>query len=326
MRGNSFGNLFTLTSFGESHGPALGVVIDGVPAGLKVSLEDLYQQLERRRPGRLKSTTSRNEADYPEVLSGVFQGKTLGTPIAVLVRNKDQDSQAYEGMQDDYRPGHADKTTLMKFGIRDHRGGGRASGRETLCRVIAGYFASLIIPEVHFSAKITRIGPHQFLSTKMSKPSQLGLADPTQDESIEEYLLALKSKGESAGGEIVLNIKNCPQGLGEPVFDKLKADLSKAMLSIGSCMGVTFGLGEEFSRQLGSQISKDVTNFGGIEGGISNGEMITLKLFFKAPSTIGKKATEGRHDPCILPRVLPVVESMATIVIADHALRQNAFN
>lgn len=324
MRGNSFGELFTITTFGESHGTALGVTIDGIPANLEFSEQDLQEQLDRRRPGRLNVSTNRNEADKLEVLSGIFENKTLGTPISIIVRNKDQRSEDYKPLKDDYRPGHADKTTMDKFGFRDHRGGGRSSGRETLARVIGGYFAGLIIPKVKFKAQITRVGDFQAKFNGNSK-SELGFADESQDEKLKTFLLELKEKGDSIGGQVELQVENCPAGLGEPVFDKLKAELSKAMVSIGSCMGVTFGRGADFAFLLGSEISKDSYNFAGIEGGISNGETIYLQLFFKAPSTIGEKAKAGRHDPCILPRVLPVVEAMAKIVIADHFMRQNAF-
>ena len=324
MRGNSFGKLFTVTTFGESHGSALGTVIDGVPAGLEIDESELQRQLDRRRPGRLEVSTSRNEADQFEILSGVFENKTLGTPITVIVRNKDQKSADYEKLKDEYRPGHADKTTMMKFGYRDHRGGGRSSGRETLSRVIAGYFASLIIPQIQVTSSIIQIGEMKFKNGDSLK-SKLGLSDPDLDQKAEAYLLELKNRGESAGGCVSLKVKNCPSGLGEPVFDKLKAELSHALMSIGSCMGVTFGLGTEFASSLGSQISAESKNFGGIEGGISNGEEITATLYFKAPSTIGEKAKEGRHDPCILPRVLPVVEAMTKIVLCDQYLRQRAF-
>lgn len=328
MRGNSFGKLFTITTFGESHGEALGVVIDGVPAGLEVDLKELQNQLDKRRPGRLEVTTARNEADKAQILSGIFQEKTLGTPICVTVKNTNQRSQDYESIKNDYRPGHADKTTQEKFGHRDYRGGGRASGRETLSRVIAGYFAGLLIPKIKFEAKITSLGPYSEAAdfkNPSTKDSSIGFINPEKDNIIKEYLLELKKNGNSVGGCVRLKIMGCPPALGEPVFDKLKAELSHAMLSIGSCMGISFGRGFDFSKLTGLEISCDTHNFSGIEGGISNGEEIYLDLVFKAPSTVGKKALEGRHDPCILPRVLPVVESMAKVVIADQLLRQNAF-
>ncbi len=310
MSGNSFGNIFKVTSFGESHGEAMGVVIDGMPPNIDVDLVALQAQLDRRRPGALKVSTSRNEADKAIILSGLFQNKTLGTPIAVIVKNTNQKSEDYKDIKTSPRVGHADQTTLDKFGIKDHRGGGRASGRETVSRVIAGYFAGLIIPEIKINADITQIGEHKLAS---------GI-----DKKIEDYLLKLKENGESAGGEISVVIENVPKGLGDPCFDKLKATLSHALLSIGSCMGISFGIGEAFKEKLGSEISTDRNNFGGIEGGISNGEDIQLKLIFKAPSTVGKNAKEGRHDPCILPRVAPVIESMIKITLCDHYLMQKS--
>lgn len=326
MRGNTFGKLFSITTFGESHGVALGVTIDGVPAGLEFNSEQLQAQLDRRRPGRLKETTARNEADKFEILSGIFENKTLGTPITVIVRNTNQRSSDYS--KDMYRPGHADKTTQLKFGHRDYRGGGRASGRETLCRVIGGYFASLVLPEINTIARITQLGEKKFEGNqdfKLLKESKLGLSQEDKDDEISKYLLELKEDGNSIGGKVTVKIYNTPIGIGEPVFDKLKADLAKAMLSIGSCIGVNFGIGEDFTTKTGKEITEDVLNFGGIEGGISNGDPIVLTLSFRPPSTVGEKAKQGRHDPCILPRVLPVVESMANLVIVDHFLRQNAY-
>lgn len=325
MRGNQFGDLFTITTFGESHGEAIGVVIDGMPSGLKVVPADLQSELDKRRPGRLKVSTSRNELDQAQILSGVFESTTLGTPISVMIQNTNQRSNDYKNLKDNYRPGHADKTTMQKFGVRDYRGGGRASGRETAARVIAGYFASLIIPEIKFKALIDEVGPYKANEINLNSNSTVGFAQPGRDEEIEKFLLDLKENGESIGGSVYLSITNCPAGLGDPVFDKLKAKLSHAMLSIGSCMGIQFGRGREFATLLGSEISNNSHNFSGIEGGISNGQEIYLQLVFKAPSTIGENAKEGRHDPCILPRVLPVVESMAKIVMADMYLKQKAF-
>lgn len=324
MRGNQFGKLFSITTFGESHGDSLGVTIDGMPSNIKINLEHLQKFVDKRRPGRLKVSTSRVESDKVEVLSGIYEGVTLGTPIMVLVKNTNQKSHDYDKLKDQFRAGHADQTTNYKYGIRDHRGGGRASGRETVSRVIAGYFASLILPKLEVQTYITQIASHKF-TLNAPEFSKFGLADSSKDTAIETFLLDCKSRGESCGGSIKCIIKNSPRGLGEPVFDKLKADLSKAIISIGSCMGITFGLGIEFASKLGSEISQDSSNFAGIEGGISNGENIYFTAYFKAPSTIGDKALEGRHDPCILPRVLSVVESMALITMADHALRQKAY-
>lgn len=328
MSGNSFGQLFRITTFGESHGEALGVVIDGMPAGISVNVEDLRKELKRRAPGQHAVHTSRKEDDLPEILSGVFQDRTLGTPITVIVRNTNQKSSDYDNLKDSYRPGHADKTTMMKYGFRDHRGGGRSSGRETLARVIGGYFAGLIISDISFFAYIEEIG-HFKLPYKPQDHSvdrgEINIPDKKMSDDVVSFLSECKSKGESAGGVVTLSILNAPGGLGEPVFDKLKADFAKAMLSLPACIGFSIASAFETAKLPGSVMSSDSKNFGGMEGGISNGEEIVLKMAFKAPSTIGEKAREGRHDPCILPRVVPVVEAMAKIVMADHYLRQIAY-
>lgn len=329
MSGNSFGQLFRVTTFGESHGEALGVVIDGMPAGICVDLEALKKELKRRAPGQHAVHTSRKEEDLPEILSGVFQNKTLGTPITVIVRNTNQRSQDYDQLKDQYRPGHADKTTMMKYGFRDHRGGGRASGRETLARVIGGHFAGLIIPQVSFYAFIEEVAHFKLkkLPTDHSiDRGEINIPDKTMSDEVIQFLSECKVKGESAGGVVTLSIRGCPAGLGEPVFDKIKADFAKAMLSIPACIGFSVGHGFELANMPGSLISSDSKNFGGMEGGITNGEEIILKMAFKAPSTIGEKAKAGRHDPCILPRVVPVVEAMAKMVTADHFLRQSSYD
>ncbi len=328
MPGNSFGQMFKVTTFGESHGEALGVVIDGIPGNLLVSLDDLRKELKRRAPGQHKVHTGRKEEDEPEILSGVFEGKTLGTPITVIVRNTNQKSQDYDKLKDQYRPGHADKTTAQKYGVRDHRGGGRASARETLARVIAGYFASLMLPTLSIYAYVEQVGPHKLSSPPQDhsvERGEINIPDKELTKTVITFLDECKKNGESAGGIVGLSILNCPVGLGEPVFDKLKADLAKAMLSIPACVGFSVGEGFGFADKLGSEVSENAQFFGGIEGGISNGSPINLKLAFKAPSTVGEKAREGRHDPCVLPRVIPVVEAMAKIVIADHFLRQAAY-
>ena len=295
MRGNTFGKLFSLTSFGESHGPAMGVVLDGVPSGLLFSQEDLQKCLDRRAPGKSPGTSDRKEADTTEVLSGIFEGKTLGSPIAIIVKNTNQKSADYDQLKDFHRPGHADKTTMQKYGIRDHRGGGRSSGRETISRVIAGYFAGLVVPQVKVLAGISEMGELRFSTPLMQ------LTDKEKN-----YLEELKKDGKSVGGLVTIIVENCPVALGEPAFDKLKADFAKALLSIGACTSFAF-------------------DPSGIEGGISNGEKIVMQVTFKATSTVGEDAKQGRHDPCIVPRALPVVEAMVKIVIADHYLRQNAY-
>lgn len=329
MPGNSIGQMFRVTTFGESHGEALGVVIDGMPGNLLVNIEDLKKELKRRAPGQHQIHTSRQEEDLPEILSGVFENKTLGTPITVIVRNINQRSQDYDQLKDTYRPGHADKTTILKYGIRDHRGAGRASGRETLARVIAGYFAGLIIPKVSTYAYIEQVGPYKLLSHPQDHSidrGEINIPDTSLTKEVITFLNGCKKTGESAGGVVAVSIQGCGPGLGEPVFDKLKADLAKAMLSIPACVGFGLGDGFGFADKLGSEVSSRSELFGGIEGGISNSERIHFKLAFKAPSTIGDKAKAGRHDPCVLPRVVPVVEAMAKIIIADHFLRQAAYD
>lgn len=326
MRGNSFGKMFSLTSFGESHGEAMGVVIDGVPSNLNFNLQDLQKELDRRAPGKIAGTTNRSENDLAEVLSGIFEGKTLGTPIAVIVRNTNQKSSDYDKLKTEHRPGHADKTTELKYGIRDHRGGGRASGRETVARVIAGYFAGLVLPKIKVKAFVAKMGPFEFKDL----PGNLDLnfapysyPDVSKNEEIKKYLEDLKTNGESVGGKVRIIVDNCPVGLGEPAFDKLKADFAKALLSIGAVVSFSYGLGEEMADLKGSEVLSSA--FGGMEGGISNGERMLMTITFKPTSTVGEKAKEGRHDPCIIPRAIPVVEAMVKIVLADHYLRQNAY-
>lgn len=318
-----------MSSFGESHGEALGVVIDGVPPGLNFSAKELQAALDKRAPGKIEGTTARKEADKAEILSGVMDGQTLGTPIAVIVRNTNQRSEDYNKLKESYRPGHADKTTMQKYGIRDHRGGGRSSGRETLARVIAGYFASLVIPQISVKAYIQKMGNFEFTgeinNLSQQKFDNYHFPGLENEEKIKNYLLKLKKDGESCGGRVSIIVENCPVGLGEPAFDKLKADLAKAVMSIGACVSFSFGLGEKMADLPGSIVSAKAENFGGIEGGISNGERILMNCVFKPTSTIGEKAKEGRHDPCIIPRAIPVVEAMVKFVLADHLLRQRAY-
>ena len=324
MRGNTFGKLLSITSFGESHGQAMGVIIDGVPSNLEFSLTELQADLDRRAPGKAKGTTERIEPDQAKILSGIYEGKTLGSPIMVMVENKNQRSQDYEKIKTELRPGHADQTTIDKFGIRDHRGGGRSSGRETLARVVGGYFAKLVIPKVEVTAFASRMGELEFKEGgSIKSPYYLpGIGD----NEIAEYLTQLKKEGDSCGGVVQVIINNCPKGLGEPCFDKLKADLGKAILSIGACVGFTYGEGEKLALMRGKLATANRSNFGGIEGGISNGDAIKLTVFVKPTSTVGEKAREGRHDPCIIPRMIPVIESMVYLTLADHYLRQKAYH
>ncbi len=328
MRGNSFGKMISITSFGESHGPGIGVVVDGVPPGLDFCLEDMAAELLRRAPGQVAGTTARKESDLPEVLSGIFNKKTLGTPIAVLIRNTNQKSEDYKELESQYRPGHADETTIQKYGVRDHRGGGRSSGRETISRVVGGYFAGLMIPNIMVKGFVTKMGPFEFdgIPKDLSADfSPYHFPNTGKNDEIRDYLLDLKKNGESRGGKVCIIAQNMMAGLGEPAFDKLKADLAKALLSIGAVVSFSFGLGEEMANLEGSLVSKDRANFGGIEGGISNGDDLYLKITFKPTSTVGDKAKAGRHDPCIIPRAIPVVEAMVKLVLADHFLRQRAY-
>ncbi len=315
MRGNLFGKLFSFCSFGESHGPAVGVVIDGVPPGLKFQEDELCAQLAKRAPGSAPWMSSRKEPDVPQILSGIYEGKTLGTPIAVVVFNQNAQSQDYDWSEKEHRPGHADKTQLQKYGIRDPRGGGRASGRETLARVIAGYFASLILPDIRINTVINKIGQHPCDSVLLN-------------EEAKNYLMGLKANGESAGARLTCEVLNVAAGLGEPVFEKLKADLARALMSIGGCVGILWGK-ELLSEVSGTEYSRKELSgenlLGGLEGGMSNGKPLSFQIFFKAPSTTGSKAKEGRHDPCLVPRVIPVVEAMVRVVLADHHLRQRAY-
>jgi len=304
------------------------VVVDGVPPGIKFSLVDLQACLDRRAPGQVKGTTQRKEADQAIVLSGVFDNQTLGTPIAVIVKNTNQKSSDYDQLKQDYRPGHADKTTMQKYGIRDHRGGGRSSGRETLARVIAGYFACLIVPQITVRAFIAKLGPFEVKDLPRDLNADWGpysFPDLSKKEEIANYLVDLQARGESRGGKVTIIIDGCPSGLGEPAFDKLKADFAKALLSIGAVVSFSYGWGEHMADLDGSVVSKAQEAFGGIEGGISSGERIVLNVVFKPTSTIGDKAKAGRHDPCIIPRAIPVAEAMVQCVLADHFLRQKAY-
>lgn len=356
MAGNSFGTLFTVVTFGESHGKACGCVIDGCPAGIALEKEDIARDLRRRRPGGdTVVSTSRLEADEPEILSGVFEGKTLGTPIAVLVRNCDHHSQDYEALRDVYRPGHADWTWEKKFGFRDFRGGGRSSGRETLARVAAGAVAKVFLA---LSGITIRAWVSSIAGIDAPNPSD---ADFDFDETernalrvpqsacaarIQEELEALKNAGDSAGGTVFCQVSGLVPGLGEPVFDKLDALLAGAMLSIGAAKAVSFGAGFAAAYQHGSTHNDSLApcsdaagvhytsnNAGGILGGISTGELLEFQVAFKPTPSIRKQQTtvdkagvvcdiciQGRHDLCIVPRAAPVVEAMAALVLADALL------
>lgn len=332
MRGNTFGQFLTLTTFGESHGPGMGAIIDGCPAGIPLEPTDFVPELNRRRPGQSNITTGRSEADAPEVLSGVFEGHTLGSPIAVFVPNTNQRSKDYDPNY--YRAGHADRVWEEKFGRRDWRGGGRASGRETLCRVIGGVVARKVLPpDVRIVGFTRQIGTHVAIAV----PDDLTVEhvdrhatrcpDVDVGDAITEELLACKEAGDSRGGIIEVWVDGLPVGLGEPVFGKAKNRLADALLSVGAVAGVTLGDAPRDAQMRGVEFHQGVSGSGedagispaanGIQGGITNGERIVLRAYFKPASTVGSMAKEGRHDPCIVPRAVPVMEAMTALALAD---------
>ena len=348
MAGNTFGTILRLTTFGESHGIAIGGVLDGMPSNFEIDLEKVQKQLDRRRPGQSSITTDRDESDQLQILSGVFEGKTTGGPIGFLIANKDQRSKDYSKLKDIYRPSHADYTTEAKYGHRDYRGGGRTSARETATRVAAGAIAEQLFPSVSIVSYVKSVGDIQ--ADVNGIPSR-GDVDQNvmrcPDLSVSKEMIALverlKAEGNSVGGVIECKISGVEAGLGEPVFDKLHADLGKAMLSINAVKGFEIGSGFKASQMLGSDHNdaflakgKTATNHsGGVQGGISNGEDIVFRVTFKPVATIKLEQStidkdenpvtlksEGRHDPCIVPRAVPIVEAMAALVLADHYLRQ----
>jgi len=356
--GNSFGQLFRITTFGESHGGGIGVVIDGCPPKIDISEKEIQRELDRRRPGQSKITTQRKEEDRCEILSGLFEGKTLGTPIGILVRNKDARPQDYATIKEKFRPSHADFTYEAKYGIRNWQGGGRASARETIGRVAAAAIARKVLhtlyPKIDIVAYVAQI--HE-LTAKIDK-SKVKMSDVDAnivrcpDKAAARKMISLiektRSEGDSLGGVIECVVRNAPVGLGEPVFDKLEADLAKAMLSLPATKGFEIGSGFSATRMRGSEHNdpfemrggkvRTSTNYsGGIQGGISNGEEIYFRVAFKPTATIAREqktvsaskeqtqlAARGRHDPCVLPRAVPMVEAMAALVFCDHALRQRA--
>ncbi len=336
MQANSFGQLLTLTTFGESHGPAMGAVIDGFPAGIEVDVQrDIQPHLNRRRPGQSKVTTSRSEGDKAQILSGVFEGKTIGAPIAVIAWNKNARSQDYDPNY--YRAGHADRTWEEKYGHRDYRGGGRASGRETLCRVIGGSFARLLLPdEVSIVAFTRRIGQleaqdiPQDLTLDRVDQHATRCPDLEVATQIEELLTQCKEEGDSRGGVIELWVDGLQPGLGNPVFKKMKNRLASAFMSVGAVVGTGLGNAPADSMARGQDFHTGIAGSGpdagispaanGIQGGITNGERIVMRVYFKPASTVGSMAKKGRHDPCIVPRAVPVIEAMAALVLGDHFL------
>lgn len=348
---NSFGTLFRLTSFGESHGRAVGGVIDGCPAGVELDMDFIQKELNRRRPGQSALTTTRNEFDQVEFLSGIYEGKTTGTPIAFCVWNANQRSSDYESMKDLFRPSHADYTYFMKYGTRDNRGGGRSSARETVARVVAGAIAKQLLKEigVNITAFTSQVGPikadkpYQSYDFSTIEQNPVRCADPNTAEQMAELIKTVKAKGDTVGGVVTCVIQGVPIGLGQPVFNKLHAALGSAMLSINAVKGFEYGLGFDVNH-FGSEINdvffndngtiRTRTNYsGGIQGGISNGEDIYFRVAFKPVATIlleqesvdkeGKEVrfkARGRHDPCVLPRAVPIVEAMAAMVLFDMYL------
>ena len=332
MSANTFGQIFKITTFGESHGPAMGVVIDGCPSGVVWDEKLLVQQLERRRPGFSNVVSQRKEADVPEVLSGVFEGKTLGTPITIVVKNSDARSKDYDKIKNEPRPGHADDVWKNKFGHADHRGGGRSSGRETVSRVMAGAVAQMLaqtlMPEIKVLGFASQIGPFQLdESEKSPSPekveSSVARFPGAEQEKVEQLLLKAKEEGKSYGGVAEVCVTGVPSGLGQPVFHKLKADFARALMSVGATSGFEMGEGRNSVDAEGSEFhSRSKSPYGGVRGGISTGEPITMSVFFKPTSSVLDVARQGRHDPCIVPRAIPVLEAMIWITLADHLLWQ----
>ncbi|MGH8372330.1 MAG: chorismate synthase [Gammaproteobacteria bacterium] len=351
MAGNRFGTLFTVTTFGESHGPALGCIVDGCPPGMPLSETDIQQDVERRRSGKSRHTSQRHEADTVRILSGVFEGRTTGTPIGLLVENSDQRPKDYDAIKDKFRPGHADYTYLMKYGLRDYRGGGRASARETVMRVAAGAIARKYLRErygVEIRGWLAQLGPLALGAENLEAvdDNPFFCAEPARVPELEEYMDALRKQGDSIGARINVSASGVPPGWGEPVADKLDADIAHAMMGINAVKGVEIGAGFNCITQHGSEHRDEMTpdgflsnNAGGILGGISSGQDVVVSLAVKPTSSIrlpGKtidihgKATEisvhGRHDPCVGIRATPIAEAMLALVLMDHALRQRAQN
>jgi chorismate synthase len=359
---NTFGHLFTLTTFGESHGAAIGGVVDGMPAGIEVDMDFIQSELNRRRPGQSKITTSRQEPDEVELLSGVFEGKTTGCPIGFIVRNQNQHSQDYENLRTLFRPSHADFTYYYKYGTRDHRGGGRSSARITISRVVGGALAKLVLRQLGISiqAYTSQVGDialdrdYKRYDLNLTETNSVRCPDPAKAEEMERLIEQVKGEGDTIGGVITCVIKGCPAGLGEPEFGKLHAQLGSAMLSINAVKGFEYGEGFAGVSQRGSEqndvfinedsslithhLSLKTNHSGGIQGGISNGQDIYFRVAFKPVATLlrpqetvdleGNPTTftaRGRHDPCVLPRAVPVVEAMAAMVILDSYLELQAY-
>lgn len=349
---NSFGNIFRLTSFGESHGQGVGGVIDGFPAGITIDTEFVQAELDRRKPGQSAITTNRKEGDKVEFLSGVFEGKSTGTPIGFIVKNENQHSNDYENLRNVYRPSHADYTYSVKYGIRDHRGGGRSSARETIARVVAGALAKIALKQigVHIVGYTSQIGEYELQGSYMDydlneiEKNAVRCPHPVMAAEMEQYVKKIKHEGNTVGGTVSCVIKGCPVGLGEPVFGKLHAALGGAMLSINAAKGFEYGSGFRAASMTGSEendlfynnggrIETRTNHSGGIQGGISNGQDIYFRVAFKpVPTLLTEQQTvnasgeetvlqaKGRHDPCVVPRAVPIVEAMAAMTILDFYL------
>ncbi len=348
MAGNSFGTIFKLTTFGESHGKAIGGIIDGCPAGVELDLNRIQEELNKRKPGQSAIVTQRKEPDTVEFLSGIFEGKTTGTPIGFVIQNSNQKSKDYSHIENTYRPSHADYTYDEKYGIRDFRGGGRSSARETASRVVGGAIAKQIIPEISFTTFTASVGEislnknYQDLDMGLIESNPVRCPDTATAEKMESFIKEIRSEGDTVGGTVQCVIKNVPKGLGEPVFNKLHSELGKAMLSINAVKGFEYGSGFEGTKMKGSE-HNDIFNAdgstktnlsGGVQGGISNGMDIYFRVAFKPVATIMQKQQtinskgeevemqgKGRHDPCVVPRAVPIVEAMAALVIADLFLQ-----
>lgn len=350
MAGNTFGERFRVTTFGESHGPAIGCVIDGCPPGLEIDLGEMRRQLRRRRPGQSRHTTQRRESDEPEILSGLFEGRTTGAPIAILVRNEDQKPRDYEAIRDKFRPGHADFTYLAKYGIRDHRGGGRASARETAARVAAGAVARQLLARDHsvwvrgFLATMGDIDI-PFRSWEDAESSPFFAPDSGATDRLAALVETLRREGDSCGATVEVRAGNVPAGWGEPVFGKIDADIAAAMMGINAAKGVEIGQGFAAARARGSGHSDQMeppfrfatNNAGGTLGGITTGAEIVVRVAFKPTSSITRElrtvdrdgnpatiSTKGRHDPCVAIRAVPIAEAMLALTLADHCLRHRA--
>jgi chorismate synthase len=354
MAGSSIGKLFCLTTFGESHGAAIGGIIDGMPSNFTLDIDQIQVELNRRAPGQSELVTERKEADTIKILSGLYGGKTTGAPLGFIIENKNQKSQDYNNLQNTFRPSHADYSYFKKYGIRDPRGGGRSSARETACRVVAGAIAKQYLKHfgISFSTYVSQIGTVSLAELKSYSFEEIEVSpvrcpDPERSSEMIHLIQEVKDQGDTVGGIVYCKVNGVPAGLGEPVFDKLNAELAKAIFSINAVKGLEFGSGFEGSKMLGSQQndtfnpdgSTKTNNSGGIQGGISNGMPIELKVAFKPVSSIKMQQNmlndngelvsnqiQGRHDPCVVPRAVPIVESMVAIVLFDQLLQQKTTN